>query len=286
MIVKTDKRDRADLFRSRLATAMTEAQINRSALSRAVGVDRSTISQILTSKTARLPNGQVVGECAAVLGVSADWLLGLCEHPESAADLMASALTMTKAPRALVDEQIFAWHQEAQGYKIRHVPATLPDMLKTSDMLHWEYQPQLGRSIQQAMGASQDRLKWMREAKSDYEIALPLHEIESFARAEGYYRGLPAQTRRDQIDRLLELHDQLYPSLRLFLFDAHRIFSSPITLFGPLLAVLYLGRNYVAFRDSERVQAFTSHFDWLIRESQYAARDVPALLTQLRAQID
>lgn len=285
MMEKTDKRDRADLFRHRLALAMAQTKMNRSALSRAVGVDRSTISQILTSQTARLPNAQVVGECAAVLGVSADWLLGLCEHPESAAELMATALTMTKAPRALVDDQIFAWHQEAAGYKIRHVPATLPDMLKTPDMLNWEYELQLGVSAKQAMGASEDRLQWMRRANSDYEIALPVHEMRSFARAEGYYQGLPAQTRLDQIDRFLELHDQLYPSLRLFLFDAHRIFSSPITVFGPLLAVLYLGRNYVAFRDTERVQAFTGHFDWLIRESQYAARDVPGLLRQLRADI-
>ena len=27
-----------------------------------------------------------------------------------------------RRPRALIDAQIFAWHQEAAGYKIRHVP--------------------------------------------------------------------------------------------------------------------------------------------------------------------
>jgi hypothetical protein len=125
----------------------------------------------------------------------------------------------------------------------------------------------------------------MSTAKSDYEIALPLHEMTTFARAEGYYTGLPAQTRHDQIDRLLDLHDQLYPSLRLFLFDARRVYSAPITVFGPLMAVLYLGRNYLAFRDSDRVQAFTAHFDWLVREAAVSERDIPTFLRHIKTEI-
>lgn len=282
---KTDKRDRASLFRTRLNEALLLSGMSKSALSRAVGVDRSTISQLLKGDGTRLPNAHVVGECAASLGVSADWLLGLAEHPERAADLLASSMTMPHASRALEDEQIFNWHQEAAGYKIRHVPATLPDMLKTRDMLIWEYAPQLGRSTDQAIGATQDRLEWMRNSNSDYEIALPLHELVSFARGEGYYAGLPADIRLRQIDWMLELHDQLYPSLRLFLFDARRLFSAPISIFGPLLSVLYLGRNYLAFRDKERVQGLIGHFDWLVRESEISPRDMPEYLRGLRAEI-
>jgi transcriptional regulator with XRE-family HTH domain len=284
--MKSDKRDRASLFRQRLAQAITTSGSNQSALARAVGVNRSTISQLLTGTGGRLPNAQVVGECAAALGVSADWLLGLTERPERAADLLAASMLMTEAPRALIDEQIFAWHREAAGYKIRHVPATLPDMLKTRAILRWEYEPHLGVTVDQAIGASEDRLDWMREAGSDYEIAMPLHEIAAFARAEGYYAGLDAGTRRAQLDWLLTVHDQLYPSLRIFLFDSRRVFSSPITVFGPLLAVLYLGRNYLAFRDSERVRSFTQHFDWLVREADIATRDVPALLRTLRDEVE
>ena len=194
-------------------------------------------------------------------------------------------MRITPASRALVDAEIFNWHQEAAGYKIRHVPATLPDMLKTPDLLAWEYEPQLGRSPEQATGAATDLLDWMRNTSSDYEIALPLHELTSFARGEGYYTGLPAGIRRAQINRMLELHDQLYPSLRLFLFDARRLFSAPISIFGPLLAVIYLGRNYLAFRDKERVQGLIGHFDWLVRESVVSPRDVPAYLRKLRADI-
>jgi len=279
------KHERALQFRNRLADAMQRRDINQSALARAVDVDRSTISQLLSGSAARLPNGHLIGECASALGVSADWLLGLTERPESAADLMATNLSMTEAPRALIDEQIYAWHREAAGYKIRHVPAAMPDIIKTHAMLQWEYEPHLGRTTEQAIGASEDRLSWMRGSRSDYEIALSVHEVESFARGEGYYRDLPAQTRRDQIDRMLALHEQLYPTLRIYLFDARRLFSSPITIFGPLLAVLYVGRYYVGFRDRERVQGFTVHFDQLVRETTVSDRDLPAFLAELRAEM-
>ncbi|MEM1301495.1 MAG: helix-turn-helix transcriptional regulator, partial [Pseudomonadota bacterium] len=180
-----DKRDRAVLFRDRLTTAMERVRTNQSALARAINVDRSTISQLLAPDSARLPNAQVVAECASHLGASSDWLLGLSERPEQAGELIAASMLVTEAPRALVDEQIFAWHKEAQGYKIRHVPAGLPDMLKTHDTLRWEYEPSLGRTIDQAIGASEDRLTWMRGSRSDYEIAVPKHDLQAFAAGTG-----------------------------------------------------------------------------------------------------
>ena len=280
-----DKRDRAEQFRARLRQGMERAGMSQSALARAIGVDRSTVSQLLSDRGARLPNAQVVGACAAALRVSADWLLSLSDRPESAAEVLANSMTLTEAPRALVDEQIFAWHKEAQGYKVRHVPAGLPDMLKTQAMLEWEYAPHLGRTSAQAIGAAQDRLAWMRGAQSDYEMAMPLYEIDSFAAATGYYEGLPAAVRREQIDRFLELNAQLYPRLRIFLFDARRVYSAPVTVFGPMLAVLYVGRNYLAFRDSARVQAFVQHFDWLVREAAVSDRAFPDYIRALRSQV-
>ena len=272
------------MFKTRLAEAMAERGLTQSALARAVRVDRSTVSQVLAPGK-RMPNAQLAADCAATLGISADWLLGLSERPEPLADLLATSLTMTEAPRALIDETIFAWHREAAGYKIRHVPATLPDMLKTRAMVEWEYSPQLGRTAEQALGAFEDRLAWMRGARSDYEIALPLHELAAFAGATGYYDGLPAPVRLEQMDRLITLCDQLYPSLRLYLFDARRVFSAPVTVFGPLLAMVYLGRHYIAFRDTERVAKVSAHFDWLVREASLSARDVGDHLRGLRAKI-
>jgi hypothetical protein len=113
---------------------------------------------------------------------------------------------------------------------------------------------------------------------------MPLFEIESFARGEGYYRGLPAETRRAQIDRMITLHEQFYPSLRVFLFDARRVFSAPLTVFGPMMAALYIGQSYLVFRDVERVRAFVRHFDFLVREASVSARDFPTYLRALAGE--
>ena len=72
-------------------------------------------------------------------------------------------------------------------------------------------------------------------------------------------------------------------ALKAFLVS-RRVFSAPVTVFGPLLAVLYLGRHYIAFRDSLRVQGFAQHFDWLVREAEIGARDFPALLDRLAGE--
>jgi transcriptional regulator with XRE-family HTH domain len=285
MVTKIDKRDRAQLFRERLQTAMSLAAMTQSALSRSTGVDRSTLSQLLKDTGARLPNAQLIAECAASLGVSADWLLGLSDKPEQAAALVASAMVMTEAPRAMIDDQIFAWHQEAKGYKIRHVPARLPDMLKSEDMLRWEYAPSLGKTIDQAIGASTDRLNWMRGAGSDYEIAFPLTELETFAAGHGYYEGLDARIRRAQLAQFRDLHDQLYPSLRLHHFNQRQMYSAPITVFGPLLAVIFIGGNYLAFRDTERVSALTAHFDTLVRGSQVGRHAIAPMFDDLIARV-
>ncbi len=272
MVIKIDKRERAGIFRNRLQTAMDREGLSKSKLARNIGVDRSTISQLLSGSHARLPNAQVVAECARDLGVSADWLLGLSQRPERANDLLDISLSMPQAARSSVDEQLFEWHREAAGYKIRNVPATLPDFLKTPEMIRWEYQEHFGKTAEQAIGSMRDHLSWMRSKHSDYEIAMPLHEIESFAAGTGYYAGLDEKIRREQIDQFITLYDQLYPSLRIFLFDAHQVFSAPVTIFGPLMGMIYLGQHYIVFRDSSRVQTMTSHFDWLIREASVDAR--------------
>jgi transcriptional regulator with XRE-family HTH domain len=280
-MTKLNKRDRALQFRERLKSAMARRQVTQSGLARDIGVDRSTISQLLNGDGARLPNAHVVGECAAALNVSADWLLSLSDRPENTADLLASSIALTPATRTMIDAQIYNAHREAAGYKIRHVPATIPDILKTDDMLAWEYAHHLGRSSQQAIAASNNRLNLMRQSRSDYEIALPVHEIESFVRGHGYYHDIPATIKHQQIDHFLALIDQFYPRVRVYLFDGHRLFSAPLTIFGPLQAVIYIGHNYIAFRDRERIQAFTEHFDTLIREARLSSQELRLFIENL-----
>lgn len=281
-----NKRARSDLFRNRLQKAMDLKGDTQSSLARKTGADRSTLSQILAGTTPRLPNGQLVAQCANSLGVSADWLLGLSDQPDSLEQILEQAMTMVDAPRALIDAQIFAWHQRAAGYKIRHVPSGLPDMVKIRSMLEWEYAPSLGHTIDLAIASAEDRLNWMRQAQSDYEIALPIHELQAFARAEGYYSGCPRQIRIEQLKHLAQLTAQLYPVMRFSLFDARKIYSAPITIFGPLLAVIYLGQKYLVFRVPDRIQALSQHFDGLIREAEISTRELPAFIGALLQEMD
>lgn len=281
-----DKRDRSDLFRDRLIAALGSAGLSRAALARAVNVDRSTITQMLAEGDARIPGGHVVAACAQALDVSADWLLGLTDRPEQAGKLLESSLSISDTGRATtLDDQIFTWQKEAEGYKIRHVPATLPDVLKTDAMLQWEYAAISNRRPDEAIEAAAVRLDWLRLTVSDYEMAMPLHELDSFARAQGYYAGLSTDIRAEQLDWMIEIYDRLYPGLRLFLYDERVVYSSPITVFGPKMAVIYLGRHYIAFRDRDRVHTLTRHFDGLIREASVSERDIPAHLRALRDQL-
>lgn len=280
-----DKRDRAEAFRLRLTQALQQSGLTQSALARAAGVDRSTISALLSPGT-RLPGAQLAADCAQVLGVSTDWLLGLSERPEPLATALAAAVQTLPASRALFDDTIFTWHRAARGAKIRHVPATLPDILKTRDVVLWEYAATLGAQAPEAFARFTAQLAELRALRSDFEIALPLHELASFAQATGYWQGLSLPARAEQIDHLIALCDELYPALRLYLYDAHRVFSAPLTVFGGQRATIYLGRAYLAFTDAEKVAEIAQHFDWLVREAALGAREAVGHLRSLRQGLD
>ena len=277
-----DKRRRASLFRERLMEVMSMKGMTKSGLSRAAKVDRSTIGQLLKNDHPRLPNAQLTADAANALGVSTDWLLGLTNRPETPGDIVAAALSLSPAERTSADEQLLEWHHEAAGYKVRHVPATLPDVLKTKRMLDWEYASVRERRLPEAFSAMQDQLQWLSSGVSDYEIAVPVHEIESCAAGTAYYKGVEKSVRYEQLGFIADQCDQMFPRLRIFLFDAHRVFSSPVTIFGPNLAVVYVGQCYLAFREVERVKSLSSHFDWLVREAVVDARNVS---TNIRALI-
>jgi transcriptional regulator with XRE-family HTH domain len=276
-----DKRDRANLFRSRLQEAMLNSGMTRSALSRTTNVDRSTIGQLLKDDHPRLPNAQLAADVAVALGVSTDWLLGLTNRPETPGDIVAAALSLSPAERTSADAQLLAWHHEAAGYKVRHVPATLPDILKTARMLDWEYASVPERRLPEAFSAMQDQLAWLSSGVSDYEIAIPIHEIEACAAGTSYYNGVSEDIRYEQLNFIAEQCGQMFPRLRIFLFDAHQVFSSPVTIFGPNLAVIYVGQCYLAFREIERAKSLSGHFDWLVREAVVDARNVPSYIRSI-----
>lgn len=274
-------RDRSSTLRLRLQEAMATKAISKSALARATLVDRSTIGQLLKGDLPRMPNAQLAADMAAALGVSADWLLGLTNRPELVGDILASAMALSPAERSSADDQIIAWHADTAGAKIRHVPATLPEMMKIEPFLQWEYaesEQSLIRQIGQTASTLFERLK---SGEADYEIAMPLYEVEACATGTGYYHGLSQSLRYQQLGFLADQCDLMYPRLRMFLFDARRMFSAPVTVFGNSLAILYVGKFYLSLRERQRVSALTEHFDWLIRGSTIDARDVSGHLRAL-----
>ena len=275
MLPNMDKRDRAALFRDRLSSVMTAKGVSRSELARRTGVDRSTVGQLLNAAAPRLPNAQLAADIAQTMTTSTDWLLGLTDRPERPGDIVASALSLSPAKRSSADSQLMDWHREARGYKIRHVPATLPDMLKTPEFIDWEYVTHRPSGSSEALQALRDQQDWLHSGDSDLEIALPLHELDACAAGTGYYAGLPRSLRAAQLQRIADSAHALYPRLRLFLFDAHTVFSAPVTVFGPGLAVIYVGKFYLTFREVERIRIVSDHFDWLIREAVVDGRDIP-----------
>lgn len=272
------KRDRVDLFRIRLADATTRAGLSKSALARAAGVDRSTIGQLFKPDMPRLPNAQLAADIAAELGVSLDWLMGLSNRPERPAAILATAISLASAERASTGDQVLDWHRESAGSKIRHVPATLPEMLKTEAMIAWEYSTLAPDVIDQVKTQAKAQLEWLMSGEADYEIAIPLHEVMSLAEGRGYYQGLETDVRSTQLNVLSEQATSLYPRLRLYLFDAHALYSAPLTVFSNDLAILYIGQCYMAIRERKRVMALKEHFDWLIRQCAVDAKDVGAFL--------
>lgn len=269
-----DKRERARLFRERLDTAIRDAGSSRSALARETGFDRSTLTQILNGDEPRLPNVHLAARCAEILGVSADWLLGLSNRQERAVDILSASFEFRKATRTPADEFVQACHREAAGYKVRHVPASLPDALKTEAVLEYEYRAFLGKTPQQAIVAMRDRLEHVRAPGSDVEVCTRLDVVMSLANGEGYWEGLPAAARREQLRHIAAMARDYYPSLRLYLFDAKKVYSSPLAIFGPLLAIVYVGQFYMVFRRRQQVLSLSQHFDELIRGAEVDARSV------------
>ncbi len=212
-------------------------------------------------------------QCSA-LQVSSDWLLGLTERSETSAGLLSTACEIRDAERTPSDEQILRWHQEASGYKIRHVPATFPDILKTEKLMEFEYEKFLDKTPEQASNTMRESMQWLNTPGSDYEICIPTHVLRSIILGTGYWEGLDKQASVEQLGYLIKVSRENYPSLRIYLFDNKKVYSSPITVFGHLLAVVYVGRYYLVFKESLQIQALTRHFDGLIREAEVDARSV------------
>jgi transcriptional regulator with XRE-family HTH domain len=281
-----DRRETVGVFRARFLKALENAGLSRSALARQTGVDRSTLSQLLSPDNERLPRADTVAAIASALKVSLDWLLGLSHEAKLGADVLQESLQFTPSAQTPVDENLARWHFEAAGYKIRYVPATLPDLVKTEDVMRFEYRDYVAKSADQAIAASHGRLAYTRLPDTDMEICMQRQTLEAFARGEERWRGLAPEIRAAQLGKMAEIAEELYPSLRINLFDGLTHYSAPYTIFGPGRAAVYVGQMFFVFTTTPHIRVLTRHFDGLVRAATVQANETASFLRNLAAGID
>ncbi len=282
----TDRREMLGTFRERLAGVIAGSGLNQSRFAASTGVDRSTLSQLLSPGNRRLPRVETLAQVAETHQVSIDWLLGLTHSGPMQAEMMREQTSFALNALAPNDERLIAWFAEAEGYKVRYVPQTLPDLLKTEAVIRHELDHSVASRPEQKMETAAVRLAWTRTAGSDLECCSSVQSIESFARGEGVWRTFPIAHRRDQLRQIASLADELYPMFRWFLFDGLQRYAVPVTVFGPQRAALYLGQMYLVLTSADHVRTLSAHFDDLIRGAVVQPPDVPALARRLADSLE
>ena len=280
-----DRRDTARVFRSRLAEILEKRKLSRSRLAARVGIDRSTLSQLLSSDDDRLPRAETVAAMASTLKVSLDWLLGLSREAKLGADILHESVQIKPGVGTSADEDLDRWRTEAVGYKLRHVPVSLPYLFKTDAAIHHEYRDFVAKTSEQAMAARDRRLAYMRQPDTEMEICMATETVRGFARGQGFWEGMGLDDRVRQLDRMIGIMEETYPSLRVSLFDWRNHYSVPYTVFGPLRAAVYIGQVYLVFNTTEHIRVLTRHFDDLIRAAVVPASETVRFLEGLREEI-
>ncbi|WP_295524654.1 helix-turn-helix transcriptional regulator [Novosphingobium sp. Chol11] len=276
-----DKRRLADIFRSRLEALFERSRQSQSAFAQAVGVDRSALSLLLSGKTTRLPRVETLLLIAERHNVTLDWLLGVSEDEGVTGAMLSSGTIETSEDDGA--SLLMRWYAEAAGTKIRYVPARIPDLLRTTDVIAYE----ASASHQNAMAQVEDavfRLDYNRAAGTDMESCMPFQTLEQFAEGSGIWSGLPKRTREAQLAHMTGLIDELYPSFRLFLFDGRERFSIPYTIFGSTRVAVFAGQMYLVLNSAETIRTMQMQFEGLIRHTRVHAHEAAQYVRSLHVK--
>lgn len=273
-----DKRQLADIFHDRLSSLFERSRQSQSAFATSIGIDRSALSLLLSGKTTRLPRVETLLTIAERHAVTLDWLLGVSEDEGITGAMLSSGeIETTEEDGASL---LMRWHGEAAGTKIRYVPARIPDLLRTTDVIAYE----AAASHQSAMAQVEDaafRLEYNRAAGTDMESCMPLQTLEQFAAGSGIWSGLPKPVRQAQISHMTDLIDELYPSFRLFLFDGRERFSIPYTIFGSTRVAVFAGQMYLVLNSSGTIRTMQMQFEGLIRHTRVHAHEAADFVRSL-----
>ena len=268
------KQEIVGIFRKRLLESMQDRGFSQAELSRQSGVDRSTLSQLLAQDNLRMPRADTVAALASALPVSVDWLLGLSQDSRHGAEVLRQSFEVAPHEPSPADDNLKRWYEEAEGMKIRYVPVGLPDIVKTDRVIEYEYAEVLERPVSAAKEQARHHLDFSRGPDNDLEICMSVQNLEVFCRGEGIWRSLEPAARARQIDSMVATLDELYPSVRLYLYNERNLYSIPYTVFGARRAAVYVGQMYFAFNTTEYVRILARHFDDLVRNAEVQAHEV------------
>lgn len=276
-----DKREIAAHFRHRLRERIARRGETLSAFARRCGLDRSALSQFLDARDARLPRAETLCAIAVCEAVSVDWLLGLSQS-ENVIGEVARVMSIETASGDASESTFAEWLREAAGYKIRSVPMSLPELVRTPAVVDYEFRAE-EHELKEAKGdQARQQLDYSRRPETDMEVAMPFQRLYEFAAGAGIWSALQRGQRQAQIDHMAELLDELYPTFRLFLFDGLKAYSAPFTVFGPKRAAVYLGDMYLVINSVEQIRELTGRFDHLIRIASIGADRTAGFVRQLK----
>ena len=274
-----------ELFRRRLDSVMARMAASPAAFARLAGLDRSTLSQLMTDANPRLPRAETLVAIARAAHVSVDWLLGLSQREEVGAEIIEAMLQIAPSDHLPADDRFMAWLNEAEGYRIRTVPLALPDFMKTESALRLEYAAAFQDAAPARLDAVRARLDFMRRPDHDVEVCVALQSLWALAAGQEMWHGMGAEARRAQLLHMAAIYDKAYPSLRLYLYDLRDVYASPFTVFGSKRAVLFLGQAYLVLNGSDHIRMFARRFDDLIRRAVVQPHAVGRLIVGLADEV-
>ncbi len=260
------RKELAENFRQRLKVVIERSGGNTTRFSRKCGIDRSALSQFLDVNSLRLPRSETLMAIANVEKVSLDWLLGLSQD-ELGVGEVASTLSIEHASPGDGHSLLTQWHKEAVGYKIRYSPSSLPDLLRTPAVTKYEFGDHQTETPEIKTDLSESQLAYSRMPETDIEIVMPFQRLENLASGVDIWNALERGKRQAQLVQASKLLDELYPRLRLFLYDGRKHFLAAYTVFGPKRAALYIGGMYMVVNSVDHIRQVSVQFDEMIKEA-------------------
>ncbi len=275
-----------DLFRQRFTQILDRSGMSYAAFARKAGLDRSTLSQLLTGQMPRLPRAETLMSIATTANVSIDWLLGLSQREEIGSQIIEAVMQIEPYnSNEPAQGSFLEWVKAAEGQRICTVPIGLPDLFKTDELLRLKYPTAFDAKSMTPTEAVAGRLDMLRKPYQQLELASSRDAILHFALGIGQWETVAADIRRRQFDHMIELVETFYPSLRVYLFEDARAYSVPFTVFGAQRVAVFLGSSFLALNAATHIQMFLARFDDLIRVSAVQPHAAADAMRQMRGLV-